>query len=177
MAGYPPLTEPPFIFGRKVGMADQVYSDGDARTRSTAAYAGRPLHVLLSPYATTCFVGALLTDITYSRTANMQWSNFSAWLLLAGLVFCGLSLLFAIIGYFGDRRAAAGGNAALGAAHGIISLSIFIVQLFNSFIHAHDAWTSVVPTGLTLSVIAVILLAINGYLGWRLERDPALRIA
>lgn len=158
-------------------MADQVYADGDVRPRTVAGYSGRPLHVLLSPYATTCFVGALLTDITYSRTANMQWSNFSAWLLFAGLVFSGFSLLFAIIGHFTRRRDVGGVNPGIGAAHGIISVSIFIVQLFNSFIHAHDAWTSVVPTGLTLSVIAVILLAINGYLGWRLERDPEVRIS
>jgi len=157
-------------------MADHLLADGDGRLHPPAAYIGRPLHVLLSPYATTCFVGALLTDITYSRTANMQWTNFSAWLLLAGLVFCGLSLLFAIIGYFTGRDAAGGGNRTLGLAHGVISIAVFVIQVFNSFIHARDAWTSVVPTGLTLSVIAVILLAINGYLGWRLERDPAVRI-
>lgn len=155
-------------------MADHVLTDGDGRLRPPGAYAGRPLHVVLSPYATTCFVGALLTDITYSRTANMQWTNFSAWLLFAGMVFTGLSLLFAIIGHF---RARPEGNKTLGMAHGVISLAIFVVQLFNCFIHARDAWTSVVPTGLTLSVIAVILLAINGYLGWRLERDDTVRIA
>ncbi len=155
-------------------MAEQVLSDGVDRRSAAAAYQGRPLHVLLSPYATTCFVGALLTDITYSRTANMQWANFSAWLLLAGLVFCGLSILFALIGHFGKRSH---GNKTLGIAHGVISISIFIVELFNSFIHARDGWTSVVPTGLTLSVIAVILIAINGFVGWRLERDPAVRIA
>ncbi|WP_114228820.1 MULTISPECIES: DUF2231 domain-containing protein [Sphingomonas] len=155
-------------------MADEVYADGDVRPLAPPAYTGRPLHVLLSPYATTCFVGALLTDITYSRTANMQWTNFSAWLLFAGLILCGLSLLFAIIGYFSHRPT---GDRNLGLAHGVISLAVFVVQLFNSFVHARDAWTSVVPTGLTLSVIAVILLAINGYLGWRLERVPAVRIA
>jgi len=155
-------------------MAEHVLADGDGRLRPHAGYSGRPLHVVLSPYATACFVGALLTDITYSRTANMQWANFSAWLLLVGMVFTGFSLLFAIIGYFRSRPE---GDKTLGMAHGVISLAIFIVQLFNCFIHARDGWTSVVPTGLTLSVIAVILLAINGYLGWRLERDQIVRIA
>lgn len=155
-------------------MVEQVLSDGVHHRRSAAANTGRPFHVLLSPYATTCFVGVLLTDITYSRTANMQWANFSAWLLVAGLVFCGLSILFALIGHFRHRSH---GNKTMGIAHGVISISIFIVELFNSFIHARDGWTSVVPTGLTLSVIAVILIAINGYVGWRLERDPSVRIA
>ncbi|GAA4007019.1 DUF2231 domain-containing protein [Sphingomonas humi] len=132
------------------------------------------MHVLLSPYATTCFVGALLTDIAYSRSANIQWANFSAWLLVAGLVFCGLSILVALLGHFSHRGAP--GNKTLGIAHGVISISIFIVELFNSFVHARDGWTSVVPTGLTLSVIAVILIAINGFVGLRLERDPAVRI-
>ncbi len=30
--------------------------------------------------------------------------------------------------------------------------------MFNAFVHSRDAWESVVPTGLTLSVVAVLIL-------------------
>ena len=40
-----------------------------------------------------CFSLALLTDVAYSQTVNLQWLHFSEWLLLAGLVFGALELL------------------------------------------------------------------------------------
>src|SRR4051794_14561653 len=57
----------------------------DDRPRSTARIAGHPIHPKLVPFPIVCFVGALLTDIAYWRTADIMWANFSAWLLAAGL--------------------------------------------------------------------------------------------
>jgi uncharacterized membrane protein len=33
-------------------------------------------------------------------------------------------------------------------------------------VHTRDAWSSVVPTGLILSIIVVLILPITGWLGW-----------
>jgi uncharacterized membrane protein len=120
-----------------------------------------PIHVLLSSVPIVCFTGALLTDIAYSRSANMQWSNFSAWLLAFGLLFGALAVLFALIEHFIARPA--GRNA--GWVHGAGSVVALVLALFNSFVHARDGWTSVVPTGLTLSVITVVVIAVTAVLG------------
>ena len=43
------------------------------------------------------FLGALLSDIAYSKTYQIQWNNFSSWLIAGGKLFCGLALLFALV--------------------------------------------------------------------------------
>jgi len=142
-------------------MSDTVMTTTGDRPRSTAAILGHPIHPMLVPFPITCWIGALLTDIAYSRTANIMWANFSAWLLLAGLVMGALAALAGIIDYFGDRRVRSG----TATTHGLINIVVFVIQIFNSFVHARDGWTSVVPTGLILSAIAVLLLAVSGWLG------------
>jgi uncharacterized membrane protein len=136
-----------------------------ARITSKVAIGGVPVHAMLVPFPIACFVGAMLTDIAYANSANMQWANFSAWLLAFGTLFAGLAAIFGLIDFFlgarGDRR-------AIGWIHLIGNAGIFVIALFNDFVHARDGWTSVVPTGLTLSIITVILLVVTGYLGHRM---------
>lgn len=108
------------------------------------------------------FLGALLTDITYAQTAQMQWANFSAWLITGGLVGGGLAALTGFIDYLGDRRVRA---IRTSTAHMLINLTVYALELFNIFVHSRDAYTSVVPTGLTLSAISCALLLISGWLG------------
>jgi len=133
--------------------------------RSTAAIAGHPLHVMLVPVPVTCFVGTLLTDITYWQTADMQWANMSAWLLTIGLLVAVLAVIAGLIDFLGDRRIRDLRSAWIHAAGNAAAL---IAAIFNAFIHSRDAYTSVVPTGLTLSVITVLILAVTGWHGWSL---------
>ncbi len=73
------------------------------------AIAGVPLHAMIDPFPIACFTGALLTDIAYASTANVQWVNFSAWLLAFGFATGLLSALFGLIDLLrrksGDRTA------------------------------------------------------------------------
>lgn len=133
-----------------------------ANPRSTAQVFGHPLHAMIVPIPIACFIGALLTDIAYLNSANIQWSNFSIWLITAGLVGAGLAALTGIIDYIGDARVRAARPAT---PHMIINLSVFVIELINAFIHSRDGWTAVVPTGLTLSVVSVLLLAVSAWLG------------
>lgn len=130
--------------------------------RSTASLFGHPLHPMLVPIPMVCFIGALLTDVTYAASANVQWSNFSIWLITAGLIGAGLAAVTGIIDYAGDRRVRAARPAT---PHMILNLSVFVIELFNAFVHSRDGWTAVVPTGLTLSVISVLLLGVSAWLG------------
>ena len=59
----------------------------------TAHIAHRPIHSMLVSVPITCFVGTLLTDIAYWRTAEMMWADFSAWLVTVGVI---LGILAAI---------------------------------------------------------------------------------
>jgi uncharacterized membrane protein len=41
-----------------------------------------------------------------------------------------------------------------------------LLALLNLLVHTRDAWTSVVPVGLILSIIVVLILPVTGWLGW-----------
>lgn len=123
-----------------------------------------PIHAMLVPFPIVCFIGALVFDITYANTALIQWSNFSAWLLAFGEIIGVIAAIFGLI----DFLAAGSARPGIGWFHLIGNLAILIIEGFNNFVHSHDAYTSVVPTGLILSIIAVVLMIVTGFLGWRM---------
>ena len=134
----------------------------DGNPRSTAAIFGHPLHPMLIPVPITCFVGTLLTDIAYWRTAAMQWANFSVWLLTIGLLVSVLVALTGLIDFLGDRRIRRIGASWI---HGAVNGLALLLSIVNVFVHSRDAYTSVVPTGLFLSAVVVVLLAIGAWNG------------
>lgn len=133
--------------------------------RSTASIAGHPLHPMLVPFPIVCFVGALVTDIAYAETANIQWANFSAWLLLAGIVMAVFAALAGVIDFIGDRRVR---SIAAAWVHGIGNATAVILAVLNAFVHSRDAYTSVMPMGLILSVVTVLIFLVTGWLGGEL---------
>ena len=50
--------------------------------------------------------------------------------------------------------------------HLIGNAIVLALAFFNVLIHTRDAWTSVVPVGLVLSITTVLILPITGWLGW-----------
>ncbi|GGK14344.1 DUF2231 domain-containing protein [Luteimonas terricola] len=112
-----------------------------------------PLHVLLLGGVVTLFLGALLSDIGYARTYEIQWNNFASWLIAGGLVLAGIAVVCALIGLAPSRRTR---NTVL---HAVLLLATWIVGFFNALMHARDAWASM-PGGLVLSVIVVVLACV-----------------
>ncbi len=134
---------------------------------------------MLAPIPLVCFMATLVTDIVYWRTAAMPWADISAWLLVAGLVVSILTAAAGLVDFFGEPRI-----RELRAAwiHGLGNIAAFILSIFNALIHTRDAYTSVVPSGLTLSALVVAILLVTGWNGWTLvyrhgvgvrQREPA----
>lgn len=123
---------------------------------------GYPLHPAFTSFPTACFTGALLTDLAYWGTANMQWANFSAWLLAFGLLMAGLSVLAGVVDALTGYRIHGKRPAFVHVLGFVLAI---LMALLNSFIHARDAWVSVVPEGLLLSVATVILMCVAGWWG------------
>jgi uncharacterized membrane protein len=131
----------------------------------TARIAGNLLFPLLTSIPSTCLTGALITDIAYWRTANMQWANFSAWLLAAGLVVALFAAVAGVIDFLFDARVRAQGIAWTYAGGNVLA---WLLAILNSFVHSRDAYTSVVPEGLILSALTVLILLVTGWMGWDL---------
>jgi len=114
-------------------------------------------------------IGALATDIFYSQTADMQWANFSVWLITAGLILALLAGVALLLDF------ALGRAGAVSWVHLIALAGVALLSLLNVFVHSRDAWTSVVPQGLMLSVLVAVCLAVIGWRGWSVTavRVPA----
>ena len=122
----------------------------ESMARRATVVSPHPLMVMLLTIPVVCFVGALLTDISYLNSGgNLLWVNFSSWMLAVGLVFGGIAGLALLI-------------SALRAARSwipfVLLVAAWIIEVLNSFVHARDGWTAVSPTGLILSIIGSILM-------------------
>ena len=140
----------------------------------TAQIARHPIHVMLVPVPITCFIGALLTDIAYWLTGEMMWADFSAWLLVVGLIFGVLAAIAGLTDFIGNRQIRAQSPAW---PHMLGNLVVLVLAFFNVLIHSRDAWTSVVPTGIILSLITVLILPVTGWLGWSMVYRHGVGVA
>ncbi|WP_316188388.1 MULTISPECIES: DUF2231 domain-containing protein [unclassified Bradyrhizobium] len=131
----------------------------------TAQIARRPIHPMLVPFPIVCFIGAFVTDIAYWRTAEIMWADISAWLLLVGLIMGVLAGIAGLIDFLGNGLIRSQAPAWPHMAGNLIAL---VLAFFNNLVHSRDAWTSVVPTGLILSLVTVLILPVTGWLGWSL---------
>jgi len=107
------------------------------------------------------FIGAAVADAAYAKSFDIQWNNFASWLLVGGLLFGGIALVFAIIDLF---RASQRTRRTL--PYVLALLAAWIAGIFNALIHARDAWASM-PAGLVLSIIVVVLSCAAIWLGFR----------
>jgi uncharacterized membrane protein len=122
--------------------------------RASIAYRLHPLHGILLAFPVAGFSGALASDITYLNTAEIQWTNFSQWLITGALLFGAPVLLWSLIGFLKARRTAVRGGALL---YFVAILLMWIAGLVNAFQHSRDGWSSVGTFGLALSVVSTLL--------------------
>lgn len=92
-----------------------------------------------------CFIGALITDIMYAATIGVLAA-------IAGLI---------------DLLSSRTIRSLMPAwPHALGNVLVLVLAFFNALIHTRDARTSVVPTGLILSIITGLILPVTGWLGW-----------
>ena len=132
--------------------------------RSTARVGGHPIHPMLVPIPITCFIGALLTDFAYWRSGDLQWANFSDWLVTFGLIGAVLAAIAGITDFLGDRRIP---RLAPAWIHAIGNVAVLILAIINEFIHTRDAYGQM-PAGLILSLLIVLILLVTGWNGWEM---------
>lgn len=130
-------------------------------TLSTYRPTPGPLHATLLAGTVPLFLGALLSDIAYGKTYQIQWANFASWLIAGALVFAGLALLFALVNLVRAEH-----KAGQPLAYVLLLLATWVLGLVNAFQHAKDAY-AMMPTGLVLSAIVAVLTLAATWIGLR----------
>jgi uncharacterized membrane protein len=102
------------------------------------------------------FLGALWSDYAYFSSFELQWSNFASWLVFGGMVFIGIALVFAIVDLIRGRRS---------LVYFALLLAAFVIGFVNALVHARDAY-AVMPTGLTLSLVVMVLVAVATWIAF-----------
>jgi uncharacterized membrane protein len=138
-------------------------------TRSVRGHAPILLHPGFVGAGAALLIAAFVTDYMYYTTSLMQWANFSAWLIAGGLVVALVAAIFLLIDFLL-------GHAGRLHLLEFIGLTIVVVlSIINVLIHSRDAWTSVVPSGITISAICAVLLLIMSFRGWSLTESRGHR--
>lgn len=122
-----------------------------------------PVHAILLGFPIALFTAGMVSDITYLRTAEIQWTNFSSWLITGGLVFGGLVLAWALgalaVHWRGQPR------APRLIYLGVLAL-MMLLGLINAFKHSQDGWASVGGFGLMLSILCTLLALAAGVIAY-----------
>lgn len=130
-------------------------------TVASPAYRSPPglLHTILLAGSVSLYLGALLSDLAYFRSYQIQWSNFASWLIAGAELFSGLALVFALVGLIRAQH-----KAGQVLTYFLLLLATWVLGLFNAFQHAKDAW-AVMPAGLVMSAIVFALACLTAWVG------------
>lgn len=120
-----------------------------------------PLHAILLAFPLPLFLGALLSDLAYSSTYEVQWTNFASWLIAGAMLTGALVTLWALIECLVSGRQRTGKHFA----YLIVLLVMMAVGFINALVHSKDGWAAM-PAGLWLSVVVTLLALIASWIGY-----------
>jgi len=133
--------------------------------RSTAQILGHPLHPMLVPFPIAFFAGALGADLMFASGQDPFWFRASLWLLGAGVVMALLAAVMGLIDVLGDAAIRA---LAIAWAHFLGNLTMVLIEAFNWYRRYSMGSDAVLNTGLYLSLAAVLIMLVTGWLGWEM---------
>ena len=131
--------------------------------RRRAKSAADGAHGVLLAFPIALFASALASDIAYLRTAQMQWTNFSAWLIAGALVFGAVVLAWSLVALVLALRSPARRRRLV---YALALAAMWVLGLINAFKHSQDAWSSVGAFGLVLSILCTLLALAAGFLAY-----------
>ena len=119
-----------------------------------------PLYAFLLAGAVPLFLGALLSDLAYGSTAEIQWSNFAAWLIVGAMAFTGFALLWSVVALLRARPRRGWPLLCF-----LLLLAAFVLGLIDTLIHTRDAW-GVMPAAPILSGIVSAIALLAAFVGY-----------
>lgn len=113
-----------------------------------------PIHAILLSFPVAFFAAALLSDITFLNSAEVQWSNFSQWAITGALILGAPVVIWAVVAKVRSHVSGVRNRPSIYLA--LVS-GMWLLGLINAFKHSQDAWSSVGPAGVLLSFLCSAL--------------------
>ena len=132
---------------------------------ATAQIAGHPIHPMLVPFPIAFFTATLVCDLVYRQSLNEFWFIATQYLLGAGIVMALLAAVMGFADFFSDARIRA---IPVAWFHMLGNLVMVLVQAVNWYLRHARGPEVVLPTGLVLSLAAVLIMLVTGWLGWEM---------
>ncbi len=129
-----------------------------------------PIHAILLGFPFPLFLGALLSDLAYSSSYEIQWTNFASWLIAGALLVGAFLLLWAFV----DLLRARGGARGRPTLYFILILAMWALGLVDALVHAMDAWAKM-PAALILSAVVTLLALAAAWIGYSAFRGGEVR--
>jgi uncharacterized membrane protein len=126
---------------------------------------GHPLHPMLITLPIGLFVAAFLFDIVYWASADAAFATAAMWLVGFGLLGAAAAAVAGLTDFLGDKRIRNIGDAW---HHAIGNVILVLVQLFSFYWRYRYGTAAVVPMGLSLSLLAVLIMLYTGWKGGEL---------
>ena len=151
-------------------MADNLTS----HPKSTAQIGGHPIHAMLVSFPIAFFVGALACDLAYQATPDAFWLTATLYLLGAGVMMALVAAVFGFIDFLGDARIRA---LTVAWGHMLGNLILVLLQAVNWY-RRYDMGEAAIPNlGISLSVLAVLVMLVTGWLGWEMVYRKHVAVA
>jgi len=121
------------------------------------------VHSLVLAFPIALFSAGLVADIAYLRTAEIQWTNFAAWLIVGALVFGGIAAAWALASLVIALRSPQRTRRLI--YFGVLA-AMWLLGLVNAFKHSQDGWSSVGALGIILSMLCTVLALVAGVMAY-----------
>lgn len=129
-----------------------------------------PVHAVLLASILPLYLGALLSDLAYGATYEIQWTNFASWLIAGALLFTGLALAWSVVDMVrADRRWRRRSLLYL-----LLIAATFVIGAIDVLVHAKDAWATM-PEATIFSVLVTILAVAAIWAGFSIPRAGDVR--
>lgn len=131
-------------------------------TRTAVAIKRHPIHPMVVPFPIAFLLGIVATDLAYLATEDPFWGRVSFWFAGAGTF---LGIAAGIIGTLELLLIRGIRHRAAAWSHFVLAVMLLAVGFINWLSRLEDPLTAIHGSGLYLSLLGALLVAIAGWLG------------
>jgi uncharacterized membrane protein len=141
--------------------------------RTPASIAGHPIHPMLVPIAIGCWVFSFAADLICLKTGAAQpWQMLAYYTMIGGIVG---ALAAAVPGLIDLLSLPPGPIKRTAITHMAINLTVVALYVCNAFMRNGSPQDLKVP--IILSVIAILLLLVSGWLGGKMVYEAGVGVS